>query len=154
MNEILERIKDAQRGSSKLSDMPTFNQALEEIKKGKKASHWIWYVFPTISGIYLSYTSEYFAFQNINDVHCFLEDSYLRNNLKMITQELLRLKANNAEDILGEVDSDKLHSSMTVFNEVSKHDIFQKVLEKFYHGKTHEKTLIILKTIIRNYNNR
>ena len=49
----LQRFLDAQQG--------VYNQALAEVKNGKKYSHWIWYIFPQLKGLGMSYNSQYYG---------------------------------------------------------------------------------------------
>lgn len=134
----LQRFLDAQE-----TDYPV---ALSEIKKGKKQSHWMWYIFPQIQGLGLSETSKFYAIKNIHEAVEFLDHPALGSRLIEICNELLNLKTNDAHKILGSPDDLKLHSSMTLFSSLHNTDpIFQKVLDKFFEGEKDEKTLRILK---------
>ena len=65
-----------------------YNQALQEIKSGKKSSHWIWYIFPQLKGLGFSTMSEYYGIENIAEAKAYLNNEYLRNNLIQIAQAL------------------------------------------------------------------
>lgn len=124
-----------------------FKTALQEIKSGKKKSHWMWYIFPQIIGLGESYMSTYYAITDKQEANDYLENEYLKNNLEEICAELLKLNTNNPQEIFGSIDSMKLKSSMTLFKEVSENkEIFEKVLEKFFSKEEDEITLEILKT--------
>lgn len=119
--------------------------ALQEIKSGRKYSHWIWYIFPQIKGLGYSETAQYYAIEDVEEAKAYLSDEYLHNNLVEICQELIKLKSNDIVDIMGYPDNLKLCSSMTLFNFVSPdEEIFKKVLDKYYDGKLDTKTLEIL----------
>ena len=119
--------------------------ALQEIKSGRKLSHWIWYIFPQIKGLGYSETAQYYSIEDIEEAKAYLNNEYLHNNLVEICQELVKLKSNNIVDIMGYPDNLKLFSSMTLFNFVEPdEDIFKKVLDKYYNGKLDAKTLEIM----------
>ena len=125
-----------------------YDIALKEIKKGKKESHWIWYIFPQITGLGQSFMCKKYDIQNLEEAKEYLNDDYLRNNLIKICEALLKHKGTNIKDIM-HYDDVKLLSCMTLFNkaddEVKKcGGIFKKVMKTFYDGKEDELTLKIL----------
>ncbi|MBP3194404.1 MAG: DUF1810 domain-containing protein [Cardiobacteriaceae bacterium] len=121
-----------------------FEIACEELKQGKKESHWMWFIFPQIAGLGLSEISQFYAIRDIAEARKFIADKTLGTNLVKICQILLTLNTNSAEKIFGDIDSIKLRSSMTLFAEISDDDVFQKVLDKFFQGKKDTKTLELL----------
>ena len=147
MNETpnLQRFIDAHR-----SDYAT---ALEEIKNGKKLSHWMWYIFPQIEGLGKSYTSQKYAIHSLKEAKAFLEDPYLGKNLLEICDALMQLETNNATTLMGRPDDMKLKSSMTLFAYVAdENSVFLRVLEKFFCGKHDGRTKRILSSmqIVKN----
>ncbi|GAB1416937.1 DUF1810 domain-containing protein [Paludibacter sp.] len=116
--------------------------ALEEIKRGKKQSHWMWYIFPQIQGLGHSSTSKYFAIANIEEATEYLNHPILGNRLIEICNELLKLYNNDAYSIFGSPDNRKLKSSITLFSQVpDANPIFKSVLDKFFDGEPDYKTL-------------
>ena len=116
--------------------------ALEEIKNGKKESHWIWYIFPQLRGLGNSYMSEIYGIENIVEARDFSFNEVLGPRLIEITNELLKLQTNNISDVMSYPDDLKLKSSMTLFAEARPDlDIFQKVLNKFYNGEKDKLTI-------------
>ena len=139
MNETpnLQRFIDAHR-----SDYAT---ALEEIKNGKKISHWMWYIFPQIAGLGKSFTSQFYAIHSLEEARAFLEDLYLGKNLLEICDALMQLETNNATTVMGRPDDMKLKSSMTLFLYVAgENSVFENVLNKFFRGKKDVRTMKIL----------
>lgn len=138
--EGLERFRQAHQKS--------YDIALSEIQKGRKESHWMWYIFPQIKGLGFSSTAQYYAIDNLEEARAFLEDCYLGGNLRRICGELLKCKTNNPEKILGNIDAIKLRSSMTLFHcaggHLEENRIFREVLIKFFNGKPDEATLKIV----------
>lgn len=133
----LERFVKAQEGSYEI--------ALNEIKHGRKRSHWMWYIFPQIKGLGYSSTAQYYAIQDKTEAENYLKHPILSKRLTEISEELLKLDSNNASEVFGYPDDMKLKSSMTLFSLVSEQEIFEKVLDKFFDGKIDGKTVEILK---------
>ena len=122
-----------------------YKQALEEIKSGKKKTHWMWYIFPQINGLGTSSTSKYYAIRNIEEAQAYLNNEYLYNHLIEICKELMKLNTSNIIEVLPYPDNYKLCSSMTLFYLTNpKEEIFKQVLDKYYNGKLDEKTIEIL----------
>jgi uncharacterized protein (DUF1810 family) len=124
-----------------------FENALAEIKSGKKESHWMWYIFPQIKGLGFSQISIYYSIQDIKEAKDYLDHPILGSRLKEITLEVLALQENNATRVFGIPDNLKLKSSMTLFAsvETTYDNIFVKVLQKFFNGEFDEKTIDLIK---------
>ena len=135
MDTCLNRFLEAQKYS--------YETALEEIKKGKKMSHWMWYIFPQIKGLGHSETAIYYEIKSLEEAKAYLEHDVLRNRLLQLTDELLLLTTNTPIEIFGYVDAMKLKSCMTLFEYISDIENFGKVLEKFYQGLRDEYTITI-----------
>lgn len=123
-----------------------YNQALKEIKNGRKLTHWMWYIFPQIKGLGESDTSMYYGIDGIDEAREYLKNEYLRNNLLEITQALLDLDSNNAIDIFGYPDVYKLKSSMTLFHYADPSiKLFKEVIDKYYNKEFDIKTVELIK---------
>lgn len=125
----------------------SYENALNEIKRGRKRSHWMWYVFPQIKGLGYSSTAQYYAIQNKEEAKEYLNHPILSKRLVEISEELMKLESTNANEIFGYPDDMKLKSSMTLFSLVSEQEIFKKVLDKYFDGKIDERTVEILKEL-------
>lgn len=121
----------------------TYYIALNEIKNGRKRSHWMWYIFPQIKGLGMSDASRFYGIDGVIEARAYLDNEILGARLREITGELLKLNENNPFDIFGTIDTIKLKSCMTLFNYVSDEDIFMDVLEKFYNGDIDDKTIFL-----------
>ena len=128
----LERFVDAQE--------QIYEMALEEVKNGKKLSHWIWYIFPQLKGLGQSGNSYYYGIDDIEEAKAYLKHPILGKRLQEITSAFLLLDK-GAEEVFGGLDAMKVRSCMTLFDEVSEDDLFEKVLEKHYHGEKDELTI-------------
>ena len=123
-----------------------YEQALKEIKNGKKLTHWIWYIFPQIKGLGYSEISNYYGILDLTEAKAYLQNEYLRNNLLEITEALLNLDSNNPTEILGYPDDLKVKSSMTLFNYADQSIlIFKELIDKYYNGKFDDKTITLIK---------
>lgn len=122
--------------------------ALEEIKKGIKLSHWIWFIFPQIEGLGKSEMCKQFELKTLKEAKEYLNNDYLLNNLISITKQLLSHKNKKIFDIMN-FDDKKLLSSMTLFNIADNNNkcngIFQEVINTFYNGQQDQLTINILK---------
>ena len=123
----------------------TYLVALNEIKNGRKQSHWMWYIFPQIKGLGMSETSRYYGIDDEEEAKAYLDNEILGSRLREITSELLKLNIYNPVDIFGTIDAMKLKSSMTLFDYVSEDKIFSQVLNKYYNGEIDEKTILLCK---------
>lgn len=129
----LQRFIEAQNDS--------YDQALKEIRNGRKLTHWIWYIFPQIKGLGFSYNSEYYGITSLQEAKDYLENELLRKRLFKITESLLMHKGKDIESIMGDIDALKLKSSMTLFDAVQPGSVFGEVLDEFYGGERCRRTL-------------
>ncbi len=121
------------------------NQALKEIKNGKKLTHWSWYIFPQLKGLGSSAQADYYGIKDLQEAKLYLANEYLKNNLIQITQALLNLKTNNPTEVLGYPDDLKVKSCMTLFYAADSNiDVFKKVIDKYYNGEFDNKTISLL----------
>lgn len=146
MNKILERFLKAQEDS--------FDVAINEIRNGKKETHWMWYIFPQIKGLGFSQTSIYYSIEDIEEAKLYLKDPILGSRLIEISNQLYNLKGKTADEIFGYPDYLKLKSCMTLFSYISgKDSIFDKILEKYFNGEKDNKTLEIISKKSYKYSN-
>ena len=117
-----------------------YEQALREIKAGKKEGHWIWFVFPQLKGLGKSNNSRFYGISSIDEARAYYEHPVLGKRLKKAANALLK-SSKSAQEIFGELDAMKVSSCMTLFEEVVKYsleekdEIFGEVINKFYDGK-------------------
>lgn len=122
-----------------------YQRALSEIKNGKKVSHWMWYIFPQMKGLGHSPMSEYYGIRDLDEARAYLADPVLGKHLTEICEALLSLDTDDATEVMGQPDDRKLKSSMTLFDAATESlDVFQMVLDKYYHGKKDCRTLKML----------
>lgn len=125
-----------------------YASALAEITSGRKQGHWMWYIFPQISGLGSSSTSIYYAIDSLQQAAEYLHHPVLGKRLIEICEAILAVEGKTAYQILSSPDDLKLKSSMTLFSSVRHADpVFQKVLDKYYNGIADQKTLEIIRKI-------
>ena len=123
-----------------------YNVALNEIKNGKKLTHWIWYIFPQLKELGFSNTSLYYGISSIEEAKEYLKNEYLNNHLIEITEALLNLENKDIVEVLGYPDNLKVKSCMTLFYYASNNEIFKKVIDKFYNGEFDINTVKLIKS--------
>ncbi|MBP1223499.1 DUF1810 domain-containing protein [Flavobacterium sp. 1355] len=123
--------------------------ALTELKKGKKETHWMWFIFPQIKGLGKSEMSKLYAIENLQQSEEFLAHPVLGKHLIEVSKVLLDFKMKSAEAIFGDLDALKLQSCMTLFSLTNNTDpVFQEVLDTFFSGKFDTLTLSIINEMI------
>lgn len=137
MSDGIQRFIEAQKRS--------YDTALEEIKRGKKRSHWMWYIFPQMKGLGHSSTAQYYGIENRKEAEKYLAHPILGSRLLEISKELLKLESNDPRAIMGEPDNWKLKSCMTLFEIVSNEPVFGQVLDKFFGGERDKATVEMLR---------
>ncbi len=126
----LQRFVDAQDAGG------TYEQAITELKRGRKQSHWIWFVFPQVAGLGQSPTSKRFAISSLAEAQAYLQHPVLGRRLAESAQVLLDGHSADADDIFGGLDAQKLRSSMTLFHRAALDDsVFEQVLSRFFGSK-------------------
>ena len=121
-----------------------FDIAYDEIKSGKKKTHWMWYIFPQLADLGYSATAKFYGIKNIEEADAYLKNEYLKTNLIEISNALYQIN-DNISNILGYPDDLKLKSCMTLFNYVDPTiEIFSKIIDKFYNGEKDLNTIKIL----------
>lgn len=139
----LQRFIDAQEHGYAFGE--TYQTALAEMKKGRKTTHWIWYVFPQIRGLGRSGTSAYFSIRDLAEAQDYYAHPVLGGRLTEITTVLLKNRSDDPEIIFGPTDDDKVRSCMTLFRHAAPEQVlFQQVLDQFYRGSEDQKTVRIL----------
>lgn len=118
-----------------------YEQALQEILDGLKRSHWIWFIFPQLAILGHSWNAKYYGISGYDEAEAYLKHPILGERLREVTKTLLTHQEIAAVDIFGDLDAMKVRSCMTLFDAVSPDDIFEQVLDVFYHGTCCKKTL-------------
>ena len=120
----------------------TYQQALAELRAGRKTSHWMWFVFPQIAGLGYSPTARTYAITSLAEARAYLAHPVLGARLTECAEVLTGLRGRTAEQVFGEVDAMKLRSSMTLFAAAAPEEpVFGEVLAKHFGGVRDDATL-------------
>jgi uncharacterized protein (DUF1810 family) len=122
-----------------------YEQALSEIRSGRKRTHWMWYIFPQIDGLAFSATSKYYAIKSVAEAKAYLDHPIAGPRLLECAEAVVRIEGRSATEIFGSPDDLKLRSCATLFACVSPRDsVFDRLLQKYYRGVRDDKTLHLL----------
>jgi len=122
-----------------------YDQALAELKRGKKETHWMWFIFPQIDGLGRSEMAIRYAIKSRQEAEAYLQHPILGPRLTECSTALLQIHGKTASDIMGCPDDLKLNSSMTLFAAISKPgSVFHQVIDKYFQGQTDQKTIDLL----------
>jgi uncharacterized protein (DUF1810 family) len=135
----LERFVRAQ------DDGGVYARAVAELRRGRKTSHWMWFVFPQIAGLGFSSTSRYYALPALEAAAAYLRHPVLGPRLLECAGIVADVADRTAEQIFGAVDAQKLQSCMTLFARAAPDEpLFLSVLERFFDGHADPGTVALL----------
>ena len=118
-----------------------YGGVLEELRRGQKTGHWIWFIFPQIAGLGHSFMSQQFAIASLDEAKAYLAHPVLGARLRECTELVLAIKGHTAEEIFGSIDAMKLRSCMTLFHRAATDEpVFAQVLDRYYGGVADEPT--------------
>lgn len=123
-----------------------YDQALSEVRAGRKRSHWMWYVFPQFDGLGFSSTSQRYAIKSITETKAYLLHPILGPRLVECCEAVVNVNGRSAYDIFGSPDYLKLRSCATLFAQVSgSGSVFERLLGKYFEGVPDERTLLLIR---------
>jgi uncharacterized protein (DUF1810 family) len=122
-----------------------YDQALAQIKGGRKRSHWMWYIFPQLDGLGFSSTSRQYSIKSLEEAEAYLSHPILGPRLVQCAEAALAVEGRSAFDIFGSPDELKLKSCATLFACVSPAgSVFERLLAKYFQRERDDKTLRLL----------
>ena len=128
---------------------PIYTRVVEELTKGRKRTHWMWFIFPQIAGLGRSTVAQHYAIRDLDQARRYLADPILGLRLREVVKLIIDQKAKSALEILGSPDDLKFRSCLTVFREAaSNHSdraLFAQALDQFYRGQPDGRTLELLR---------
>ena len=131
----LQRFVEAQNANG------TYDRAVEELRRGRKTSHWMWFVFPQVAGLGGSEMSRQYAIASLDEAQAYLMHEVLGPRLKECAGLVVQVQGQSAEQIFGRTDAQKLHSSMTLFLRAAPDEpLFAEVLDRYFGGRPDEGT--------------
>lgn len=133
----LQRFLEAQK--------TTYAAALAELRRGRKTTHWMWFVFPQLAGLGRSATAERYAIASMDEARAYLVHPTLGQRLRDCVRALQDLPhGNSAAGVLGDVDATKLRSSLTLFEAAGGVVMFSAALDRWFSGARDNATLTLL----------
>jgi len=114
----------------------TYQQAVAELRRGRKTGHWMWFVFPQIAGLGYSATSRMFAISSLEEARAYLAHPVLGPRLVECATIVAQTQGRTAEQIFGGIDAQKLRSCATLFLRADPgQPVFGQVLARYFDGR-------------------
>lgn len=130
----LQRFVDAQA--------PVYPQVVDELRAGRKRSHWIWFIFPQIAGLGSSPTAAEYAISSLDEARAYLRHELLGPRLHECSRLVSAVPGRSIGAIFGSPDDMKVRSSMTLFARASDDNgDFVEVLNRYFDGEEDPLTL-------------
>jgi len=125
-----------------------YDQVVEELAKGRKKTHWMWFIFPQLAGLGRSAIAQQYAIRDLNQARRYVGHPVLGTRLRQVVNLMLGHPGKSALEILGSPDDLKFRSCLTLFREAARDDaeraLFVKALGQFYRGDPDKRTLELL----------
>jgi uncharacterized protein (DUF1810 family) len=122
-----------------------YDEVVRELRSGQKVTHWMWYIFPQLSGLGSSATARHYAIQSLEQARSYLGHPVLGTRLLECTRIVNGLQGRTALQIFGSPDHLKFCSSMTLFELVAgSQSVFSFALDKYCSGRRDGATLKLL----------
>jgi len=133
----LQRFVDAQARN--------YDDALAELRAGRKAGHWMWYVLPQVAGLGFSAMSQTYAIGSLAEARAYLDHALLGRRLRDCVAAVLAVEGRSAHQIFGSPDDLKFRSSLTLFAAAAPEEpLFRQALARYFDGEPDPATLKIL----------
>jgi len=129
---------------------PVWDQVRAELRRGRKSSHWMWFVFPQLAGLGSSPTARAYALSGLDEARAYLAHPVLGPRLREAAQLAVAVPGRTASEVFGYPDDLKLRSSMTLFARAAPDDptsddrVFADVLDRYFDGAPDPRTVDLL----------
>ena len=127
-----------------------YNEVTGELTKGRKWTHWMWFVFPQLAGLGQSSTARRYAVRDLDQARRYLAHPLLGSRLRHDVRLVMSHEGKSALDILGSPDDLKFRSCLTLFAQAASDDsdrvLFKRALNQFYGGKADPRTMDLLRS--------
>ena len=125
---------------------PVYERVLAELRRGRKQSHWMWFIFPQLAGLGHSAMAQRFAIDSTEEARAYLAHGLLGPRLRECTALVNAVEGRTITELLGSPDDLKFRSSMTLFAAVSGETEFSSAIAKYYGGTRDRRTLDLLQS--------
>lgn len=141
-------MRDGRLGRFLEAQEPCYADVLAELRRGRKTTHWMWFIFPQVAGLGSSAMSQRFAIGSLDEARAYLAHPVLGARLRECADLLLGTGERSAEEILGRIDAMKLRSCMTLFARAAPDErVFRDVLDRYFDGVEDAATTALLARI-------
>ena len=127
-----------------VAQQPVIGAVRDELRLGRKASHWMWFVFPQLAGLGRSAMAQHYAIGSVEEARAYLDHPVLGSRLVECVELVLAVEGRTAHDIFGSPDDMKLRSCLTLFDSIDRNGVFARALERYFEGKPDRATLDLL----------
>ena len=128
-----------------IAQAPVFAAALDELKAGRKRSHWMWFIFPQLRGLGHSSMAEFYGISSLDEGRAYLAHPLLGPRLILCTVTVLALQGRSLHAIFGSPDDMKFRSSMTLFSLAARQGegVFRQAIDRYCEGRLDERTVAL-----------
>ncbi|MCI0996976.1 DUF1810 family protein [Pseudomonas corrugata] len=124
---------------------PVFNRVMDELRSGRKTSHWMWFIFPQLRGLGRSDMAARFAISGVAEARAYLQHEVLGPRLEACVSTVLQHHDLSAGQLFGSPDDLKFRSCLTLFMAAQPESaLYPQALDQFYSGEPDSKTLLLL----------
>lgn len=117
----------------------------EELRAGRKRTHWMWFVFPQLRALGRSATARHYGIASLAEARAYMAHPVLGLRLVECAELVLAVQGRSAHDVFGSPDDMKLRSCMTLFAAAAQDTpIFDAVIGKYYGGSPDDRTTDVL----------
>lgn len=115
---------------------PVWPQVRDELSRGRKTSHWMWFVFPQLKALGRSGTAKFYGIESLEEARAYAAHPVLGPRLLEATGLMLAVQGKSALQVLGSPDDLKFRSCMTLFRQAApQHPEFAQALDKYCAGE-------------------
>ncbi|UZD98597.1 DUF1810 domain-containing protein [Pseudomonas mediterranea] len=124
---------------------PVFSRVMDELRAGRKTSHWMWFIFPQLRGLGRTEMAARFAISGVAEACAYLQHEVLGPRLEACVTTVLQHRDLSAGQIFGSPDDLKFRSCLTLFmTALPESTLYPQALDQFYSGEPDSKTLLLL----------
>ena len=123
-----------------------YREVCEELRAGRKRSHWIWFIFPQMRGLGHSEMAQHYGVSSREEAEAYLAHPVLGARLRECTRLVVEVEGRSVDQIFGYPDNLKFHSSMSLFASAAPDEpVFREALQKYFGGQLDPNTVALLK---------
>ncbi|GAB3763101.1 DUF1810 domain-containing protein [Ramlibacter monticola] len=123
---------------------PVIDAVRDELRAGRKRSHWMWFVFPQLKGLGASSMAQRYGIASLDEARAYLAHAVLGPRLRECCALMLAVPAKDAHEILGSPDDLKFRSCLTLFSLAAPQEaVFRQALQRFYEGEPDPRTVAL-----------